>query len=75
MVTSRGGLSGIERRKKSLLSVESQGQCLRGDQCSFRHNGYERAKSTPTSAPPSDPPTQRGRSASREKGASEAGSP
>ena len=32
-----------------------------------RHDGDERAKPNPRTAPPSEPPTQRGRSASRKK--------
>ena len=64
VVTSRRGLSGIERGKGVCCQWEAKGQCLRGDQCSFRHDGYERAKPTPKTAPPSDPPTPRGRSAS-----------
>ena len=40
VVTSRRGLSDIGR----------------GDQCSFQHDGHERAKPTPKTAPPSEPP-------------------
>ena len=65
VVTSRRRLSGVERGQRSLLSMERKGQCSRGDQCSFRHDSDERAKPTPNTAPPSEPPTQRGRCASR----------
>ena len=65
MVTSRRGLSGIERGKGICHQWKANGQCSRGDQCSFRHEGHERAKPTPKTAPPSEPPTPRGRSASR----------
>ena len=58
MVTRRRVLSGIGKMKRNLLSVESKGQCSRGDQCSFRHDGRERAKPTPKTAPSSEPPTQ-----------------
>ena len=34
---------------------------------SKRHESNDRAKPTPKSAPPCEPPTQRGRSASRKK--------
>ena len=37
VVTSR-------KRQRNLLSVESKGQCSKGDQCSFRRGGDERAK-------------------------------
>ena len=36
-------------------------QCPRGDQCSFRHDGHERAKPTPITAPPSESPKQKKR--------------
>ena len=44
VVTSRRGLSGIERGQGVCCQWKAKGQCLRGDQCSFRHDGYERAK-------------------------------
>ena len=65
-VTSRRGLSGIERRQGVCYHWKAKGQCSRGDQCSFRHDGYERAKSAPKTAPPSEPPP-RGRSSSRKR--------
>ena len=58
VVTSRRRLSGIERDKRSLW--KAKGQCSRGDQCSFWHEGHERAKPTPTPSPSSEPPTPRG---------------
>ena len=64
VVTSRRRLCGIERRQGQW---KAKGQCSRGDKCSFRHDGDELAKSTPKTAPPSEPPTQRGRRASRKK--------
>ena len=67
VVTSRRGLSGVEGGKGTCHQWIAKGQCSRGDQCSFRHDGYERAKPTPKTAPPSEPPTPRGRSASRKK--------
>ena len=42
-------------------------QCSRGDPCSFQHDGHERAKPTPKTAPHSEPPTPRGGSASRKR--------
>ena len=47
------------------ISGKQKGQCSRGDECSFRHDSDERAKSTPKTTPSSESPTQRGRSASR----------
>ena len=67
VVSSRRGPSGIERRKGVCCQWKEKGQCSRGDQCSFRHDGHERAKPTPKTAPPSEPPTPGGRSASRKK--------
>ena len=65
VVTSRRGLSGIERGKGVCYQWKAKGQCSRGDLCSFGHDGDERAKPTPKTAPSSEPPTPRGRSASR----------
>ena len=42
------------------------------DKCSFRHDEDKRAKPTPKTAPPSEPPTQRGREVRRGKRTSEA---
>ena len=55
----------ISQVTRSLLSMESKrAVCARGDKCSFWHDSDERAKSTPDSTLSSEPPTQRGRSAS-----------
>ena len=43
---------------------KAEGHCSRGDKC-LRHDEDKRAKPTPKTAPPSEPPTQRGGSASR----------
>ena len=43
----------------------TKGQCSRGDTGSFRYDSDERSKSKPKTTPSSEPPTQRGRSASR----------
>ena len=67
MVTSNRGPCGVERGQGVCCQWNAKGQCSRGDKCSFRHDGDERAKPTPKTAPPSEPPTQRGRSASRKK--------
>ena len=67
MVTSRRGVSGVERGQGVCCQWKAKGQCSRGDKRSFRHDGNERAKPTPKTAPPSEPPTQRGRSAWRKK--------
>ena len=60
VVTSRRGFSGIEREKGVCYRREAKGQCSRGDKCSFGHEGHERAKPTPKTAPSSEPPTPRG---------------
>ena len=67
VVTSRRGLSGIEEGKGVRYQWKAKGQCSKGDQCSFRHEGHERAKPTPKATPPSEPPTPRRRIASRKK--------
>ena len=67
VASSRRGLSGVEREQGVCYQYKAEGQCLRGDQCSFRHESHDRAKPTPKTVPPSQPPTQRGRSASRKK--------
>ena len=66
VVTSRRGPSGFERDTGVCHQWKAKGQCSRGDQCSFRHDGYGRAKSTPKTAPSSEPPTPRGRSACKD---------
>ena len=58
-----GGDQVVLKGDKGCYQWEAKGHCSRGDQCSFRHDGYERAKPTPKTAPPSEPPTQRGESA------------
>ena len=60
VVTSRRGLCGIEKGQGGCYQWQAKGQCSRGNQCSFRHDGNERAKSTPKTAPS-------GRSASRKR--------
>ena len=52
-------------RKEKRNQWKAKGQCSRGDQCSFQHDGDERVKSKPKTAPSSEPPTLRGRNASR----------
>ena len=65
VVTSHRGLSGVEKRQGVCCHWKAKGQCSKGDRCSFRHDSDERAKSTPKTTPSSEPPTQKGRSASR----------
>ena len=67
VVTNRRGHRGVERGQGECCQWKAKGQCSGGDQCSFRHDGDERAKSTPKNAPSSEPPTQRGRDASRKR--------
>ena len=62
VVTSRRGSSGIERGKGCFYRWKAQGQCSRGDQCSFRQESRDCAKPTPKAAPSSEPPKGRGAS-------------
>ena len=65
VVTNRRRLNGIERERGVSYEWKAKGQCSKGDQCSFCHD--KRAKLRPTTAPPSESPTPRGRSASTKK--------
>ena len=68
VVKSRKGLSGVEGGKGICYQWKEKGQCSKGDQCSFWHEDDDHAtKPTPKSAPPSEPPMTRGRSASRKR--------
>ena len=67
VVTSRRGSRGIKRRQRVCCQWQAKEQCSRGDKCSFRHDGNERAKPTPKTAPFPEPPTPRGRSAKRKR--------
>ena len=56
------------RRKRYLLAVERNGQCSKGDQCSFRQERNDRAQKPETKATtPSEPSMTRGRSVSRKR--------
>ena len=66
VVTNRSGQRGVERGQRGCHQWKAKGQCSRGDECSF-HDEDLRARQTPKTAPPSEPPSQRGRSASRKK--------
>ena len=57
----------LREEKEFAFSGKQKGQCSRGGQGSFRHESNDRAKPTPKAAPPSEPPTPRGRSASRKR--------
>ena len=57
----------LKEDKDNAINGKAKGQCSRGDVCRFRHDEDKRAKPTPKTAPPSEPPTLRGRSASRKK--------
>ena len=67
VVKNRKGMSGVEGGKGVCNQWTAKGQCSKGDQCSFRHDEDKRAKPTPKTAPLSEPPTQRGRSASNKQ--------
>ena len=64
VVTNHRGRRGVERGQGVCYQWKAKGQRSRSDKCSFRHDGDERAKPTPKTGPPSESPTQRGRSAS-----------
>ena len=66
VVTNRRCQRGIERGQGVCYQWKAKGQCSRGDKCSFRDDDQDkRAKPTPKTAPPSEPPTPRGECASR----------
>ena len=69
VVTSRRGLSGIEGGEGTCYQLKEKGQCLKGDQCSFRHesNDCAQQKPNPNAATPSEPSMTRGRSVSRKR--------
>ena len=67
VVTNRRGQRGVDRGQGECYQWKAKGQCSRGDKCSFWHDGNERAKPTVKTAPSSEPPTPRGRSASRKR--------
>ena len=67
VVTKRRGQRGVERGQRDCYRWKAKGRCSRGHKCSFRHDEDKRSKPTPKTASPSEPPTQRGRSASRKK--------
>ena len=67
VVASRRGSSGIEMGQGVCYQWKAKGQCSRGDQCSFRHDGMSVRNQHQKPAPSSEPPTQRGRSASRKR--------
>ena len=62
MVNNRKGLSGVEGGKGICYQWKENGQCSKGDHCSFRHESNDRAqKPTPKAATPSEPSMTRGR--------------
>ena len=65
VATNRRGQRGVDRGPGECYQWKAKGQCSRGDKCSFWHDGNERAKPTVKTAPSSEPPTPRARSASR----------
>ena len=67
VVTKRRRQRGVHRGHGECYQWKAKGQCSRGDKCSFWHDGNERAKPTVKTAPSSEPPPPRGRSASRKR--------
>ena len=64
---SKGDLVALREEKEFAYQWKANCQCSRRDQCSFRHERNDRAKPTPKAAPPSEPPTPRGRRGSRKR--------
>ena len=72
LVTNRRGQRGVARGPGECYQWKPTGQCSRGDSCCFQHDENKRAKSTPNSVPPSEPPKEKGGKAYREERVSEA---
>ena len=68
-VKNRKGIGGVEGGKGTLVSSgKKKDQCSKGDQCSFPHEGSDRAqKPDRNAATHSEPPLSRGRSVSRKR--------
>ena len=71
VVTSRRGLSGVERGQRVCYQWKAKGQCSRGDKCSFRHYDDKCAKPTAKTLHPLNHQNQE-EEVRREKRASEA---
>ena len=56
VVTNRRVQRGVETGRGECYQWKAKGQCSRVDKCSFRHDENKRAKPTPKTAPPSEPP-------------------
>ena len=67
VATNRRGQRGVDRGQGECYQWKAKGQCSRGDKYSFWHDGNERSKPTVKTTPSSEPPTPRGRSASRKR--------
>ena len=68
VVTNRRGQRGVERGPGECYQWKAKGQCSRRGSCSFWYDENKRAKSTPKSVPPPEPPKEKGgRSTSRRK--------
>ena len=66
VVKNRKGLIGVEGGKGICYQWKEEGQCSKGDQCSFWHESNDRAqKPEPNAATPSEPSMSRGRSVSK----------
>ena len=65
VIKNRKGMNGVEGGKCIWFQWKEKGQCSKGDKCSSRHEGDERArKPTPKAATPSEPSMTRGKSMS-----------
>ena len=71
VVRSRSGQRGVARGQWECCQWKAKVQCSRGDKCGFGHDEDQRAKPTPKTAPPSEPPTEV--EVRRGRGTSEAG--
>ena len=59
VLKNRRDQRGVERGPGECYQWEAKGQCSKGDNCSFRHDGNKRGKWTPKSAPSSEPRTEK----------------
>ena len=55
VVKNRRGQSSVQRGLGECWQWQAKGQCLKGDNCSFRHDENKRVKKTPMSTPSSEP--------------------
>ena len=52
MVKNQGTKQRVQRILGGLLAMETNGHCVKGDNCSFRHDMNKRGKSSPSNPSP-----------------------